>query len=132
MDRTGGPDFFSAVDSMKDKLHANALPVQCPIGAEGNFKGVVDLITMKAYVFKDESLGAEYTIEEIPEDLKEKCQEMRTHLLDELATIDESNEDFMMKVLESPDTIPEEEIHAVIRKGVCEGKIHPVLCGTAL
>jgi elongation factor G len=104
MDRTGA-DFFSAVESMKEKLHANAIPVQCPIGAESDFLGMVDLITMKAYIFNDESLGAQYETIEIPKDLKEKCQEMRAKMLEELATIDESNEDFMMKVLENPDSL---------------------------
>ncbi|NGX52126.1 MAG: Elongation factor G [Candidatus Anoxychlamydiales bacterium] len=130
MDRIGA-DFFSAVESMIDKLGANAIPVHCPIGAEAEFKGMVDLITMKAYIFKEETLGAEYEIQEIPEDLKEKSQEMRSKLLDELATIDESNEEFMIKVLENPDSLTEDEIHAVLRKGVIENKINPVLCGTA-
>lgn len=130
MDRTGA-DFFAAVQSMRDKLHANAIPVHCPIGAEGNFKGMVDLITMKACIFKDETLGAEWVEEDIPADLLEKCQEMRSELLEELATVDESDEDFMMKVLEDPDNLTEEEIHAVIRKGVVENKFNPVLCGTA-
>ena len=115
MDRTGA-DFFSAVESMIDKLGANAIPVHCPIGAEAEFKGMVDLITMKAYIFKEETLGAEYETQEIPEDLKEKSKEMRSKLLDELATIDESNEEFMIKVLENPDSLTEDEIHAVLRK----------------
>src|SRR3990172_3003000 len=130
MDRTGA-DFFNAVESMKDKLAANALPVQCPIGAEGDFKGMVDLIAMKAYIFNDESLGAKYETQEIPSDLVELCKKMRAALLEELATIDEKNETFMMKVLEAQDTLTEAEIHAVIRKGVIENKINPVLCGTA-
>ncbi len=130
MDRTGA-DFFNCVDTMKDKLGANAIPVQCPIGAESDFKGMVDLITMKAYLFRDETMGAEYTVEEIPADLLEKCKEMRATLLEELATVDETDEDFMMKVLESPDDLTEDEIHTVIRKGVCENKFNPVLCGTA-
>lgn len=130
MDRTGA-DFFNAVKTMKEKLHANAIPVQCPIGAEGQFKGVVDLVTMKAYVFKVETLGAQYEIEEIPSDLLDQCKEMRAKLLEELATIDESNESFMMKVLENPDSLTEDEIHAAIRKGVCENKFNPVLCGSA-
>jgi len=130
MDRTGA-DFFEAVESMKDKLGANAIPVHCPIGAEGEFKGMVDLVSMKAYYFRDETMGAEYAVEEIPADLKEQCDKLRTELLDELATIDDSNEEFMMKVLEDPATLTEDEIHAVIRKGVCENKFNPVLCGTA-
>ena len=130
MDRTGA-DFFSAVRSMREKLYANAIPVHCPIGAEGNFKGMVDLITMKAYLFHDETLGAKYDTEEIPADLLEQCKKMRTELLEELATMDETNEAFMTKVLESPETIPEDEIHAVIRKGVIANLFNPVLCGTA-
>ncbi len=130
MDRTGA-DFFMAVQSMKDKLGANAVPVQCPIGAEGEFKGMVDLVTMKAYLFLDETLGAKYETAEIPADLLAKCKEMRQQLLEELATVDESNEQFMMKVLENPETLSEEEIHAVIRQGVVSNKINPVLCGTA-
>lgn len=129
MDRTGA-DFFNAVATMKEKLGANAIPVHCPIGAEGGFKGMVDLVTMKAYLFLDETLGAKFDTVEIPADLLEKSKEMRSQLLEELATIDES-EGFMMKVLEAPDTITEAEIHAAIRKGVISNKFNPVLCGTA-
>jgi elongation factor G len=130
MDRVGA-DFFSAVQSMKEKLGANAIPVQCPIGAEGNFHGVIDLVAMEAHIFKDETLGAEFTTEPIPKDLLEQCQKMRQTLLDELATIDEKNEEFMMKVLEDPDSISPDEINKIIRKGVCENKFNPVLCGAA-
>jgi len=130
MDRMGA-DFFDAVQTMRDKLHANAIPVHCPIGAENDFKGMVDLITMRAYIFKDETKGAEWDEADIPDDLKEKCQQLRSELLDELATIDEENEDFMMKVLEDPDSLTKEEIDAVIRKGVVENKFNPVLCGSA-
>lgn len=130
MDRMGA-DFFDAVRTMREKLHANAIPVHCPIGAEAEFKGMVDLITMRAYIFNDESLGATWEEEEIPANLLEKCQQMRAELLEELATIDENNEAFMTKVLEAPDTLTPEEIDAVIRKGVCENKFNPVLCGSA-
>lgn len=130
MDRTGA-DFFHAFESMKTKLGANAVAVQCPVGSESNFHGVIDLIEMKAHIFKDETLGAEFTTEEIPSDLLGKAKEMRLKLLEELATIDETNEKFMMQVLENPDAIPDAEIHKIIRKGVCENKINPVLCGTA-
>ena len=130
MDRIGA-DFFAAIESMREKLGANAIAVHCPIGAEAEFKGMVDLVTMKAYLFLDETLGAKYDTVDIPADLLEKCQEMRNALLEELATIDESNVEFMMKVLEAPDTLTEDEIHAVIRKGVITNKINPVLCGTA-
>ncbi|MBS0629510.1 MAG: elongation factor G [Verrucomicrobia bacterium] len=129
MDRTGA-DFFNAVKTMKEKLGANAVPVHCPIGAEGGFKGMVDLITMEAYLFLDETMGAKYETVAIPADLVEKSKEMRSQLLEELATIDES-ETFMMKVLENPDSITEAEIHAAIRKGVIANKLNPVVCGTA-
>lgn len=130
MDRIGA-DFFNAVKTMREKLHANAIPVHCPIGAESAFKGMVDLVAMKAYLFHDETMGAKYDVEPIPADLLEQCKKMRGELLEELATIDESNEEFMMKVLEDPDSIPEDEIHAAIRKGVITNKMNPVLCGTA-
>lgn len=130
MDRVGA-DFFNAVKTMRDKLRANAIPVHCPIGAESEFKGMVDLVTMKAYIFNDETMGAKYETEEIPADLLEQCKKLRGQLLEELATIDEGNEEFMMKVLEDPNSIPEDEIHAAIRKGVIENKFNPVLCGTA-
>lgn len=130
MDRTGA-DFFAAVDTMREKLHANAIPVHCPIGAEGDFVGMVDLVTMKARVFDGDDLGATWKDLEIPADLKEKCVKMRMELLEELATIDEENEEFMSKVLENPDSLTEAEINAAIRKGVCGNKFTPVLCGSA-
>lgn len=130
MDRMGA-DFFDAVETMREKLHANAIPVQCPIGAEAEFKGMVDLVKMKAYFFHDETLGADWDETDIPADLVEKCKTMRAELLEELATIDEENEDFMQKVLENPDSLTEAEIHAAIRKGVCQNKFNPVLCGSA-
>ncbi len=130
MDRTGA-DFFAAVKSMKERLNANAIPVHCPIGEGADFKGLVDLISQKAYIFNDESKGAEFEITEIPADLQEQCASMRATLLEELATLDEENDSFLTKVLENPDSLTEEEIHAVIRKGVVENKFNPVLCGSA-
>ncbi|MBS0622154.1 MAG: elongation factor G [Verrucomicrobia bacterium] len=130
MDRMGA-DYFAGVQSMREKLGANAVPVHCPIGAESEFAGMVDLVTMRAYLFKDETMGAEWTEEEIPANLREKCQKLRTELLDELATIDDANDTFMLKVLEAPETLTADEIHALIRKGVCENKFTPVLCGSA-
>ena len=130
MDRVGA-DYFFCIDSMKEKLGANAIAAHYPIGAEGDFLGMVDLVNMKAYLFKDETMGAEYETVDCPADLKEKCIELRHALLEELATVDESDEVFMMKVLEDPDSLTEDEIHTVIRKGVCQCKIYPVLCGTA-
>ncbi|MGA8165008.1 MAG: elongation factor G [Waddliaceae bacterium] len=131
MDRMGA-DFFDALKSMREKLHANAIAAQIPIGAEADFKGMVDLVTMKAYYFHDETLGAEWEEKEIPDDLIDKAHQLRGELLEELATIEDENEEFMTKVLEDPDSLTPEEIHAIIRKGVCANKINPVLCGSAL
>lgn len=130
MDRTGA-DFFDAIKTMREKLHANAIAVHCPIGAEGNFKGMVDLVKMKALYFHDETLGADWEETDIPAELLEQCQKMRMELLEELATIDEENESFMQKVLENPDSLTVDEINAVIRKGVVKNKFNPVLCGSA-
>jgi elongation factor G len=130
MDRIGA-DFFDAVKTMREKLHANAIPVHCPIGAESDFKGMVDLVRMKALFFHDETLGAEWEEQEIPANLLEKCKKMRAELLDELAMVDDGDETFITKVLENPDSLTADEINAVIRKGVCANKFNPVLCGSA-
>lgn len=130
MDRTGA-DFFDAVKTMREKLHANAIPVHCPIGAESDFKGMVDLVKMKAYFFHDETLGADWEEAEIPADMLEKCKKMRMELLEELATVDDSNEAFMTKVLENPNSLTVDEINTVIRKAVIGNKFNPVLCGSA-
>lgn len=127
MDRVGA-DYFHCIETMKDKLGAHAIALQCPIGSEGEFKGVVDLVSMKAYLFKEETLGAEYDISPIPADLQEQCENLRAALLEELAMVEES---FMEKFLAEPTSLTEEEIHAVIRKGVIENAIYPVLCGSA-
>lgn len=130
MDRMGA-NYFSAVNSMKEKLHANAIPVQYPIGSENHFIGMIDLISMKALIFLDETLGAKWEERSIPEELLEEAKKFRMQMLEELATIDETKEDFMMKVLENPDSITEDEVHEIMRKGVIENKINPVLCGSA-
>lgn len=130
MDRIGA-DFFNAIETMKEKLGANAIPVQCPIGSESEFKGMVDLVTMKAYLFLDETMGAKYEVAEIPDDLVALCKKLRLQLLEEVATIDEENEEFLTKVLENPESVTEAELHAAIRKGVVSNKITPILCGTA-
>ncbi len=130
MDRVGA-DFLNAIETMKEKLGANAVPVQYPIGSEGGFKGMVDLIKMKAYLFLDETLGAKFEEEEIPSDLLDICKKLRAALIEEVSTLDESNDALMIKVLENPDSITEEEIHAAIRKSVISNKMTPVLCGTA-
>src|SRR3990167_3791487 len=98
MDRIGA-DFFNAIKTMREKLHANAIAVHCPIGAESQFKGMVDLVTMKSYLFHDETMGAKYDIEAIPSGLLDQCKKLRDELLEELATVDDNDEEFMMKVL---------------------------------
>ena len=130
MDRTGA-NFFEALESIREKLGANAFAVQCPIGAEGEFKGMVDLLRMRAYFFHDETLGADWEEQDIPQNLVEQCKKLRHELLEELATIDENNDTFMHKVLENPDAITAEEMNPLIRKAVCSNKMIAVLCGSA-
>ncbi|MEX1013341.1 MAG: elongation factor G [Waddliaceae bacterium] len=131
MDRMGA-DFFDAVASMKEKLHANAIPVHLPIGAEAEFDGIIDLVTMKALFFKEEEFGSTWEEKEIPADYLDRANEMRAELLDELALLEDENDEFMTKVLEDPDALTPQELNAVIRKGVIANKINPVLCGSAL
>ena len=130
MDRMGA-DFFGAVESIRQKLGANAHPVHYPLGSESEFKGMVDLIRMKAYYFHDETKGADWEEQDVPNDLLDSCKKLRHKLLEELATIDETNEAFLNKVLEDPDSLTEEEINKALRKAVCENKLIPVLCGSA-
>ena len=130
MDRVGA-DYDMCIETMRDKLGANAIAMHIPIGSEGEFEGMVDIVTMKAFHFKSEKIGDDYEIHEIPANLLDKAKALRAALLDELATIDDSNEEFMIKVLENPDALTPAEINKVIRKGVCELKMFPVLCGTA-
>ncbi|MDU4447656.1 MAG: elongation factor G [Anaerococcus vaginalis] len=126
MDATGA-DFFMSVDTIKEKLKANAVPIEIPIGAEQEFEGVVDLVTMESVTYKTEDLGAHPIKGEIPENLKEKAEEYRVNLLEELSEIDDT---IMMKYLEGEE-VSEEEIKAAIRKGTIEKKIFPCLCGSA-
>ncbi|MEO2065553.1 MAG: elongation factor G, partial [Desulfurobacteriaceae bacterium] len=126
MDRIGA-DFFKVVADVEEKLGAKPVPVQIPIGAEDEFKGVVDLITMKAIVWEEETLGAKYHYEEIPEDLKDLAEEWREKMLEAIADVDE---EIMMKYLEGEE-ITEDEIKAALRRGTIELKFFPMLCGSA-
>jgi len=126
MDRIGA-DFFKVVKDVEEKLGAKPVPVQIPIGSEDQFKGVVDLISMKAIVWEEETLGAKYHYEEIPEELQDLAQEWREKMLEALADVDE---EIMMKYLEGEE-ITEDEIKAVLRKGTIEIKFFPMLCGSA-
>ncbi len=126
MDRVGA-DFFMSVNSMIERLDANPVPVQIPIGSEDHFRGPVDLVNMKAIYFDDETLGASYTEGEIPENLMPMALEYREKMIEALADIDDT---IMEKYLNKEEISPE-EIKSVIRKGTLDKKITPVLCGSA-
>ena len=127
MDRSGA-DFFEVVRQMKDVLGAKAVPVVIPIGSEENFKGVVDLIRMKAILWHDETMGAEYSVEDIPADLVDEAQEWRDKMLETAAEYDES---LMEKFFDDPTTITEGEIIAALRAATVSMEITPMLCGSS-
>jgi len=127
MDRSGA-DFFEVVQQMKDVLRANPCPVQIPIGAEERFRGVVDLIRMKAIYWHDETMGAEYSVEEIPADVLEEAKEWRDKMLESAADCDDA---VMQKFFDDPSTITEDEIVNALRKGTIAMKINPMLCGSS-
>jgi len=127
MDRSGA-DFYEVVRQMKDILKANPCPVQIPIGAEEKFKGVVDLISMKAIYWHDETLGAEYSTDEIPADLVEEAQEWRDKMLESVAECDET---VMEKYFDDPKKITEDEIRMALRKGTIAMTLNPMLCGSS-
>jgi elongation factor G len=126
MDRTGA-DFFNGINMMKDRLKANAVPIQLPIGQGALFTGIIDLITMKARMYNDENLGATFEDVEIPESLIEQANEYRHKLLEAVADVDDS---LLEKFLDGQE-ISEQEIVAVLRKATIEVKIIPVLCGSS-
>ena len=126
MDRSGA-DFFETVQQMKDILGANPCPVQIPIGAEENFKGVIDLIKMKAILWHDETMGAEYDVEDIPADLVDEAEEWRDKMLESASNYDDA---LMEKYLEGQE-ITEEEIIAAIRKGTVAMELTPMVCGSS-
>ena len=127
MDRSGA-DFYSVVRQMKEVLGANPCPIAIPIGAEEQFKGIVDLVTMKAFVYDDSANPTEYTIQDIPAEVAEDAAQWRENLLEKAADFDE---DLMMKVLEDPDSITEEELRAAIRKGTLSLELTPMTCGSS-
>ena len=126
MDRSGA-DFFETVQQMRDILGANPCPVQIPIGAEENFKGVVDLIKMKAILWHDETMGAEYDIEDIPADLVDEANEWRDKMVESAANFDD---ELMELYLEGKD-IPEEMLIAAIRKGTIAMELTPMTLGSS-
>ena len=126
MDRSGA-NFFEVVRQLKDVLGANPCPIVIPIGAEETFKGLIDLITMKAIYWHDETMGADFSIEEIPASLKEEAEEWREKMLEKAAECDA----LMEKFFDDPTTITEDEIRAAIRKGTLAMQIVPMLCGSS-
>lgn len=126
MDRMGA-NFFRCVDMIKDRLGAVPLVTQLPVGIEDTFRGVVDLIKMKAIIWKDESLGAEFTFEDIPDDLMAKAKEYRALLLDTAIEVD----DELLEKYLTGEEISEEQIKSCIRKGTIAARFVPVLCGSA-
>ena len=127
MDRSGA-NFFEVVRQVHDVLGAIPCPIQIPIGAEESFKGVVDLVTMKAIYWHDETMGAEYEIDEISADLQAEAQEWRDKMLETIAEFDDA---VMEKYFDDPSKITEDEIRAAIRKGTLSMKINPMICGSS-
>ena len=123
---TMGADFYHAVDMMKDRLKCNPVPIQLPIGSEDTFKGIVDLVEMKAYVYYDD-LGKDIRCEEIPADLKEKADEYHAHMIESISEYD----DAIMEAYLEGEEISIKDIKAALRKAVLDVKIIPVTCGTS-
>ena len=126
MDRLGA-DFFAALDSIKDRLDANVAVLQLPIGAEGNYRGVIDLIEMKALEWLDEELGAKWEVNDIPADLQEQADEYRHSLIDVLSAFDEN----ILEKYVGEEEITADDLRAAIRKGTIANEIVPILNGTA-
>ncbi|MDE5880330.1 MAG: elongation factor G [Muribaculaceae bacterium] len=127
MDRSGA-NFFEVVRQVRDVLGATPLPIQIPIGAEETFKGVVDLVKMKAIFWHDETMGAEYTVADIPATLIDEAEEWRDKMLETLAEFDEA---LMEKYFDDPATITEDEIKAAIRKATLAMQVNPMICGSS-
>ena len=121
-----GADFYHVLDMIHDRLKCNAVPIQLPIGSEETFKGIIDLVEMKADIYYDD-LGKDMRVEEIPADMMDKAQEYRTKLLDAVSDIDE---EIMMMVLDEQ-PVPEDMIRKTLRKGTIDNLIVPVVCGTS-
>ncbi|MGL4328089.1 MAG: elongation factor G [Tannerellaceae bacterium] len=127
MDRSGA-NFFEVVRQLRDVLGANPCPIQIPIGAEETFKGVIDLIRMKALYWHDETMGAEYSVEEVPAELLAEAEEWREKMLESIAECDDA---IMEKFFDDPSAITEDEIMNAIRKGTLAMAINPMICGSS-
>ena len=126
MDRVGA-DFNMCVNDIKEKLGGNGVPIQLPIGAEDNFEGIIDLVTMKEYLFKDETMGADYEVVDIRAELLDDAQTAREHMIESVVETD----DELMEKYFGGEEISEEEIKKALRSATIEGTVVPVLCGTA-
>ena len=126
MDRVGA-DFNMCVNDIKEKLGGNGVPIQLPIGAEDNFEGIIDLVTMKEYLFKDETMGADYEVVDVRAELLDDAQTAREHMIESVV---ETDDDLMEKYF-GGEEITEEEIKKALRAATIEGTVVPVLCGTA-
>ncbi|MDY5627039.1 MAG: elongation factor G [Clostridia bacterium] len=122
-----GADFYNVENMVHERLHANGIPIQLPIGAEDTFKGIVDLMTMKAEIYYDE-MGEQYGEEEIPEDMREKAEEYRAKMIEAIAETDEA---IMEKYFEDPDSLTVDELKLALRKATINNEIVPMLCGTS-
>jgi elongation factor G len=127
MDRSGA-NFFDVVRQVKEMLGATACPIQIPIGAEEHFKGIIDLVRMKALYWHDETMGADYDVVDIPAELQAEADEWREKMLEILAECDDT---LMEKFFDAPETITEEEIRVAIRKGTLSMRINPIICGSS-
>ena len=126
MDRVGA-DFNMCVNDIKEKLGGNGVPIQLPIGAEDNFEGIIDLVTMKEYLFKDETMGADYEVVDVRAELLDDAQAAREHMIESVVETDEE----LMEKYFGGEEISEEEIKKALRAATIEGTVVPVLCGTA-
>jgi elongation factor G len=127
MDRAGA-NFFEVIKDIEEELGANVIPLQVPIGAEDNFRGIIDLMDMEAYIYDDESLGKNFHIEDIPHDYQDKAKKYHHIMVEKAVELDDS---LMEKYLESEDSITKEELVKAVRKGVIANKIVPAMCGSA-
>ena len=121
-----GADFYNVLDMLKTRLKTNAVAIQLPIGAEEDFKGLIDLLEMKAYIYKND-LGTDIEVTDIPADMQEKAEEYRTELLEHLAEVDEN----LMEKYFADEEITIQEMKDVIRKSTIENTMVPVTCGTS-
>jgi elongation factor G len=126
MDRIGS-DFGKAVASIREKLGAKAVPIQIPIGAESEFLGVVDLVIMKAILYKDETKGAKFEVADIPAELQDEAKAAREYLIESISEVDET----LMEKYIGGEALSEAEVKAGIRKGALKMELFPVLCGSA-